>query len=85
MPRADLLWTEFYQDFLRPARLASGVGVTLQQDGTKHMLVSAVYPAATAERDRDVVGRLQRLVPHLKRGAQLNRQLAELELRSVAA
>jgi len=37
------------------------------------------------ERDPDTAGRLQRLVPHMLRVAQLNRQLAGLESRATAA
>jgi DNA-binding CsgD family transcriptional regulator len=43
------------------------------------------FPQATAERDSDTVGRLQRLVPHILRVTQLNRQLATLETRAIAA
>jgi hypothetical protein len=83
--RADFIKSVFYHEFLRPLRIDSGVGVTVQQDGTRHMLVSVMFPSSTAERDGDTVGRLQRLVPHMMRVAQLNRQLAGIETRAVAA
>jgi DNA-binding CsgD family transcriptional regulator len=85
LPRADLVKTEFYQDFLRRAELDSGVGVTVQQDGTRHMIVSVLFPHAPAERDPDTIEQLQRLVPHLLRVAQLNRQFAGIEIRALAA
>ncbi len=85
LPRADLTKTEFYQDFLRPAKLDSGVGLTVQQDGTRRMIVSVLFPHAPAERDPDTIDRLQRLVPHLLRVAQLNRQFAGIETRAAAA
>jgi DNA-binding CsgD family transcriptional regulator len=85
LPHAELIRTEFYQDFLRHLRLDSGVGVTIQQDGARHMVVSVLFPHGTAERDDDVVGRLQRLVPHLLRVAQVNRQFAGLETRAAVA
>jgi hypothetical protein len=85
LARADLVKTEFYQDFLKRAGLDSGVGVTVQQDGTRHLIVSVLFPHARAERDPDTVGRLQRLVPHLLRVAQLNRQFAGIETRAAAA
>ncbi len=84
-PRAELVRTEFYQDFLRPAGIETGIGVTLQRDGSRHMVVSLLFPLATAERDADAVGRLQRLVPHLLRVAQLERQIAELQVRAESA
>jgi DNA-binding CsgD family transcriptional regulator len=82
VPRAELVRTECYQDFLRPARIETGIGVTLQRDGSRHMVLSLLFPLATAERDADTVGRLQRLVPHLLRVAQLERQIAELQVRA---
>jgi len=85
LPCADLVKTEFYQDFLRRANLDSGVGVTVQQNGTWHLIVSVLFPHAPAERDPDTIGRLQRLVPHILRVAQLNRQLSGIETRAAAA
>jgi len=85
LPQRDLIKTEFYSDFLRPAQLDSGVGVTVEQSGTRHMIVSILFPQRTAEHDGDAVGRLQRLVPHLLRVAQLNRQFGGLEARALAA
>ena len=85
LPRAALLRTEFYCDYLRPVHLDSGVGITVQKDGSRHMVVSVLFPQLTAETDDDTIGRLQRLAPHLLRVAQLNRQLAGLEARAAAA
>ena len=44
-----------------------------------------LFPQATAERDSDAAGRLQRLAPHMLRVAQLKGQLAGLETRALAA
>jgi DNA-binding CsgD family transcriptional regulator len=44
-----------------------------------------LFPHAPAERDPDVINRLQQLVPHLLRVAQLNRQFAGIETRAAAA
>jgi DNA-binding CsgD family transcriptional regulator len=85
LPRSDLFKTEHYNDFLRPAQVAGGVGVTIQKDSSRYFSVNVLFPQATAERDSDTVGRLQRLVPHMLRVTQLNRQLAELETRALAA
>ncbi len=78
LPRQDLLKSELYQDFLRPVGLDSGLGVTLQQDGSRVMLLSILYPSRTSERDGMALARVQRLVPHMLRVAQLNRQFARL-------
>jgi hypothetical protein len=85
LPRSDLLETEHYNDHLRPAQVDGGVGVTIQKDGSRYCSVTVLFPQATAERDADTVGRLQRLVPHMLRVTQLNRQLAALESRAIAA
>ncbi|HEY4043912.1 MAG TPA: hypothetical protein VGM32_18980 [Rhodopila sp.] len=85
LPRSDLLKTEHYNDFLRPAQVEAGIGVKIQGDGSRRMSLNVLFPQATAERDPDTVGRLHRLVPHILRVAQLNRQLAGLETRAVSA
>jgi DNA-binding CsgD family transcriptional regulator len=84
-PRDELIKTEFYQDLLRPVKIDSGIGVTVQRDGRRHMMINVLFPHSTAERDPDSIGRLQRLVPHLLRVAQLNRQFAGLETRAEVA
>lgn len=85
LPRAELVKTEFYNDFLRRAQLDSGIGVTVERNSSRHIIVSVVFPQVTAENDPDALGRLQRLVPHLQRVAQLNRQLEVMERRAIAA
>ena len=85
LPRSDLFKTEHYNDFLRPAQVDGGVSVTIQKDSSRYVSVNVLFPQVTAERDSDTVGRLQRLVPHMLRVTQLNRQLAGLEARALAA
>lgn len=83
-PRAELMKTEFFADWLRPQGLLSGVAVTIQQDGSRFMAATVLFPGSTAERDDAAVRRLQHLAPHMKRVAQLKRQLTVLEDRSVS-
>jgi DNA-binding CsgD family transcriptional regulator len=85
LPRSELFKTEHYNDFLQPAQVDSGVSVTIQKDGSRYFSITVMFPVAAAERDPDTVGRLQRLVPHLLRVVQLNRQLVGLETRAVSA
>jgi DNA-binding CsgD family transcriptional regulator len=85
LPRSDLFKTEHYNDFLRPAQVDGGVSVTIQKDSSRYISVNVLFPQVTAERDSDTVGRLQRLAPHMLRVTQLNRQLAGLETRALAA
>jgi DNA-binding CsgD family transcriptional regulator len=84
LPRTDLLKTEHYNDFLRPAlRVDEAVFAILQKDDSRRVSLTVLFPQA--ERDFDTVGRLQRLVPHMLRAIQLNRQLEGLEARAIAA
>jgi PAS domain-containing protein len=84
LPRADLLKTESYNDFLWPAlQVDTAVFVNLQNDDFRRVTLNVLFPQA--ERDFDTVGRLQRLVPHVLRAFQLNRQLEGLETRAIAA
>jgi DNA-binding CsgD family transcriptional regulator len=82
LPRADLVRTEFYNDWLRPQGLLSGVSATIQQDGSRVMAASVLFPGTTRERDSEAINRLQLLAPHLLRVAQLKRQLSTLEART---
>jgi DNA-binding CsgD family transcriptional regulator/PAS domain-containing protein len=85
LPRSDLLKTEHYNDYLRPAEVDDGVAVTIRKDSARYFAVTVLFPQTTAERDPHIVGRLQRLVPHMLRVTQLNRQLAAFETRGIAA
>lgn len=78
-PRPDLKRTEFYNDFLKPMGVGAGAGVIIQQNESRFMLLTTLFPEQTAARDPDIVGRLQRFAPHVLRVAQINRQLALLE------
>jgi DNA-binding CsgD family transcriptional regulator len=85
VPKAELPKTEFYNDVLRHYSVDTAIGLTAQRGGSRHFLVSVLFPRATLEWDVDAVSRLQRLAPHLLRIAQLNRQFAALEIRAVTA
>jgi hypothetical protein len=86
LPRSELMKTEHYNDFLRPAQVDTLVAVKIQGgDGPPRMSLNVLFPQATAERDPDTAGRLQRLVPHILRVAQLKRQLGGFEARAVSA
>jgi DNA-binding CsgD family transcriptional regulator len=77
--------TEFYADWLRPQGLHSGAGVTILQDAGRFMALSTLFPAGMEEQKRSAVARMQRLVPHLRRAAEINRQLGFSDFRWRAA
>ncbi len=85
LPFAAFQQTEFFADWCRPQGIGAGVGVTVQRDGRRAIAVSVLFPRRVLERDADAAGRLQRLVPHLLRAAQLDRQLAVLATRAETA
>jgi len=85
VPRNELIKTEFYSDWLTPTKVGAGIALQLRKDGTRHLVCTVLFPEVTAERDPDVLGRLERLAPHILRVSQLNRQIAMLEARAQAA
>jgi DNA-binding CsgD family transcriptional regulator len=84
LPRSDLIKTEHYNDFLRPALVDAAICVKIQA-GSRRMYLNVLFPQATAEHDPDTIGRMQRLVPHILRAAQVKRQLDGFETRAVSA
>jgi DNA-binding CsgD family transcriptional regulator/PAS domain-containing protein len=83
--RAGLLKTEFYQDYLRPQDLMSGIGVTLHNDRNLFIAASVLYPEQTAECETENVALLQRLAPHLRRALEVNRRLERANIHDRAA
>jgi DNA-binding CsgD family transcriptional regulator/PAS domain-containing protein len=83
--REDLLRTEFYNDYLKPIDLMSGVGVTLHHDRSLFIVATVLYPERTAESERDNVELLQRLSLHIRRAMQVNRRLSRANVSNFAA
>jgi DNA-binding CsgD family transcriptional regulator/PAS domain-containing protein len=84
-PYADLLRTEFYNDWWRPQRIGGGLGVTVERNGRRVMAVTVLMPRPTIEQDALAVSRLQALTPHLLWVSRLQRQFTTLEARLAAA
>ena len=78
-PRSELVKTEFYNDFMIKEEINIGVSVELENCGKGFTNLNVFIPMGTLERDTDAVPRLQRLVPHIYRVMQSNRQMATLE------
>jgi DNA-binding CsgD family transcriptional regulator len=85
LPYADLLRTEFYNDWCRPQDIGGGVGVFVERDGRRASAVSVLLSRSTIEQDPEVLFRLEILTPHILRVCQLQRQFAALEMRALAA
>jgi DNA-binding CsgD family transcriptional regulator/PAS domain-containing protein len=85
LPYADLLRTEFYNDWCRPQGIGGGVGAFVERNGRRVSAVSVLPSRSTIEQDPAVLSRLKILTPHILRVTQLQRQFAALEVRAVAA
>ncbi len=85
LPYADLLRTEFYNDWCRPQNLGGGVGATIERNGRRVSAVTVLLSRATIDGDPAAVARLQLLTPLILRVSQLQRQFAVLEARTLAA
>lgn len=85
VPRAEMVETEYFNDFMRPMDVDTQIGATIEKNGMRHTIVALMLPALTWERDDDAVARLQRLAPHLFRVTQLNRQISTLDARAKAS
>jgi PAS domain-containing protein len=83
--RSDLLRTEWYNDFMRPQELISGIGVTVLRDQGRLVSAGLYVPLASEARHAEHVALVQRLTPHLERALKVNRQLSNANFRWQAA
>lgn len=67
LPRSELARTEFYNDFLRPRDVHTGIGVTLRREEACNFLLSVMSADVDEADAREVVDSVQAVVPHLQR------------------
>ncbi len=67
VPRQQLKMTEFYNGFLRPQELVSGIGVTISRDQHRNCMISILSADADEQVFERATACLQALVPHLNR------------------
>lgn len=67
LAREDLKRTEFYQDYLRPQEVETGLGVTLHRHADLHVFFSIVCADATDDEIAGARSSLTLLTPHLAR------------------
>lgn len=83
VPRTKLLKSEFYQHYLKPQGLITGVGMTVTQEADKLLMLS-VIGADVDENDRiTLAGLFTRLGPHIRRVIGLHRRAGTDPLASV--
>ena len=83
--RSQLVLTEWYNDFCRTICVSNAVGVTVEQSGSRSIVLSVMGLDMAPQQRRTVIDTLGTLVPHLLRAAQLNRQFADLQVRAWAS
>jgi DNA-binding CsgD family transcriptional regulator len=79
--RSDLMKTEWYQDFMRPQKLISGIGVTVARDQRELVSAGLLVPLDTEPEQESHVALLQQVTPHFARALKVNRQLRGADFR----
>ncbi|WP_085897659.1 helix-turn-helix transcriptional regulator [Limimaricola soesokkakensis] len=67
LARAELLKSEFYNDFLRPQGVDGAIGVTLHREGSHNSLLSVMSSSAETHDEIGAQRALQSIVPDLQR------------------
>ena len=67
LTREKFLRTEFYNDCFRELGLESAVGITVDRQNGRSLLLSTLTASADAAANRAAADRLTRLAPHLRR------------------
>ncbi|MDB5395862.1 MAG: putative Transcriptional regulator, LuxR family protein [Rhodospirillales bacterium] len=84
VPRTVTLKSEFYQDWLRPQNLATGITVSIFKEKLRYMNFSVLSGEVEEEAQARHASFLQTLSPHLRRAGQINRQISDLTFASRA-
>lgn len=74
MPGEYLERTEFYTDFLRPIETRSAIGIGVDREGARSLIVSLMTPGAAEEDLLPLARRLNRIAPHLMRAGEFYRR-----------
>jgi DNA-binding CsgD family transcriptional regulator len=71
LPRVDLLRTQYYDEFLRPQDITTGLGVTLRRQGNINFFFSIICADAKPEEIEAARGVMAAAVPHLNRAFEV--------------
>lgn len=82
LPREVLKRSEYFQDYLRPQDIETGLGVTLHRDARLHVFFSIVSADVGEERLEHARRMITLLVPHLCRAFRIRREGSAEGLRS---
>lgn len=81
LSQSDLFRTEWYNDFLRPNKIVSGIGVTVMCDKGRFVSASVLLPRCSDAAHASYVEFLQRITPHIERAIKVNRQVSATDFR----
>jgi len=84
VPRSVTMKSEFYEGWLRPQNLVTGVTISVFKESLRYMNFSVLYQDADDDLQQRNVALLQELSPHLRRAGQVNRQMSGLKFQSRA-
>jgi DNA-binding CsgD family transcriptional regulator len=74
LPRSELIQTEYYNDYLRPRDVHTGIGVTLLREESCNFLLSVMCADAEETRILEAADCVQAIVPHMKRAFDFYRR-----------
>lgn len=75
----ELRRTEYYNDWLRPQNFLHGCGATILQAGPLTSIFSMFRPHGSSPFGEPEIAFTERLMPHLKRGLQLQQQFVRMQ------
>lgn len=73
-PFSEVERSEYYNELLKPHGIHSGIGITLQRDGTRSFMLSVIGAAQEERVEQGAADMLTRLAPHLSRIFALHRR-----------
>lgn len=84
-PDSKVLRSEYYADFLRPQNIFHNIGATLLCEGSTAALMTVLRPYREGHFEREQVGLVKVLMPHLQRALQIQNRLRLSGLRFAAS
>lgn len=74
VPGSFLEKSEFYADFLRPIETRSAIGIGVEREGERSLIISLMTPDAAEDSMLPLAEQLSRISPHLMRAGEFYRR-----------
>ena len=85
VPEAELVGSEFYNEWLRPQGLHHRLCAVVRRDGGSAVYLSVMRPPAKEAFGPEEIARARPLLPHLEQAVRLHRRLTLLQMERDAA